>query len=374
MAAINSLEEPKVERVDTCEAVVVGAGLVGAAVVANLAAEDLDVAVLEARDAVGGAFSYTDGLVFTGLPMLYAQVVKQHGRETAKKLWQLTVDNRASLMSAADRLGVKVERTGSLLLAADTGEADLLKQSAAMLSADGFEVYFEDADHLDRGFAAALHRPDDLIVDTAALTKRLLDANRVPLHTGTEVYGLRQEGDDILVMARGRAVRTSTVVLAVNAYAPLIDNYFADKIAPVRGVTLITHPMKAGLIPTPGSSGLFSFHQTSDSCLRFSVWPRDYRTPAAGPHDESYEVDLMRFVGRHFPEATERFARRESSVMGVSRDALPVIGALPDLPQVFFAVGFAGYGLSLAFAAADLLTTFIVRGAEPELLSARRLE
>jgi glycine/D-amino acid oxidase-like deaminating enzyme len=60
--------------------------------------------------------------------------------------------------------------------------------------------------------------------------------------------------------------------------------------------------------------------------------------------------------------------------MGISRDGLPVIGALPHLPQVFFAVGFAGYGLGLAFAAADLLTGLIVRGAEPPLLSARRLE
>ena len=61
-------------------------------------------------------------------------------------------------------------------------------------------------------------------------------------------------------------------------------------------------------------------------------------------------------------------------MIGVSRDGLPIIGALPHLPQVFFAVGFANYGLSLSFAAADLLTSLIVRGADPALLSARRLE
>ena len=82
----------------------------------------------------------------------------------------------------------------------------------------------------------------------------------------------------------------------------------------------------------------------------------------------------MRFVGRHFSEISGQFTHRWSSVIGASRDGLPLLGALPHLPQVFFAVGFAGYGMGLTFAAANLLTGFIERGTEPTLLSARRLE
>ena len=96
--------------------------------------------------------------------------------------------------------------------------------------------------------------------------------------------------------------------------------------------------------------------------------------PAASPDDKGTEVELMRFVGRYFPEAVPHLAGRHSRMTGVSRDGLPIIGALPHLPQVFFAVGLGHYGLSLSFAMADLLTSLIVRGAEPALLSARRLE
>jgi glycine/D-amino acid oxidase-like deaminating enzyme len=362
----------KVGRVDTCEAVVVGAGLVGAAIASSLASEGLEVAVLEAQNVASGATARTAGLIFTGLPTSYTYIAAQHGREMARALWQLTLDNRTQLQSAADRLGVVTEHTGSLTLATDAQEVAQLQTSAEMLRADGFEVRFQDDDPLDRGFVAALHYADDVAVDAAMLARRLL--RDVPVHAGTEVYGLKQEGDDVLVLARGRTVKASTVVLAVNAYAPLLDDYFADKIAPVRGQLLVTRPLDDCLIVTPGRAGAFCFRQAADGRLWFTAWRPAYETPAAGPDEQGIEVDLMRFVGRHFPEAVNQFADRSSGVMGAARDGLPLIGALPRLPQVFFAVGFADYGLSLAFAAADLLTGLIVRGAEPALLSARRLE
>lgn len=376
MSATNSLEieGTRAHSGAAPEAVVVGAGLVGAAVVANLVDEGIDVAVLEARDVASGATARTTGLIHSGLQTPYATLVQKSDRETARGLWGLTQDNRNRLVSTAERLGVEFERTGSLDLAADPEEAALLESSAGMLAEDGFDVRFVATDPLDRGFAAALHYPDDLVVDPVVLTNRLLEAPEVPVHTGTEVYDLAQDGNQVLVLARGYSVRTSTVVLAVNAYAPLIDDYFSDKIAPVRGHTLVTHPLDGRLIETPGTVGPFTFRQTDDGRLIFSAWSSRYETPPASPRDESTEVDLMRFVGRHFPEAAGGFVQRESSVMGISSDGLPLIGALPHLPQVFFAVGFAGFGLSLAFAAADLLTGLIVRGAEPDLLSARRLE
>jgi glycine/D-amino acid oxidase-like deaminating enzyme len=376
MAAVSRKEdqEENVDRADTTEAVVVGAGLVGAAVVANLSAEGIDVAVLEARDVASGATGHMAGLVLTGLPDFYNKVADVQGRETAKALWQLTVENRDSLTSAADRLGVELDRAGSLILAQDEDDEADLRTSAEMLAADGFAVRFEDRDPLRRGFSAALRFPDDVVVDSALLTRRLLEAHDVPVHTNTEVYGLEKKGDSIQVLARGRTVKAATVVLAVNAYAPLADSYFADKVAPIRGHSLATRPLEETLVPTPGSVGPFSFRQAHDGRLLFTAWPRHYETPAAGPTDTSVEIDLMRLVGRHFPEAANQFVRRESSVMGISRDGLPLIGALPHLPQVFFAVGFAGTGINLAFAAADLLTGLIVRGAEPDLLNARRLE
>jgi glycine/D-amino acid oxidase-like deaminating enzyme len=376
MAANNNAQEQiaRVQRVDACEVVVVGAGLVGAAVAANLAAEGLDVAVIEARNVAGGATGHTAGLVLTGLPIFYAQAAERYGRETAQAVWRLTVGNRDSVASAADRLGVELQRTGSLVLAENDEQAALLQTSSELLTEDGFEVSFESVDPLNRGFAAALRYPEDAVVDAVGLTQSLFSAYEIPVHTGTEVFKLEQDGSEIKVWAHGRLVRATTVVLAVNAYAPLVDRYFSDKIAPVRGHTLVTDPLEQALAPAPGSVAPFFFRQDDDGHLFFMAWPTRYETPAASAEERTAEVDLMRFVGRYFPETSARFARRTSSVMGISRDGLPLIGALPHLPQVFFVVGFAASGMSLAFAAADLLAGLVLRGAEPDVFSARRLE
>ena len=370
VADINSQDS----RVDACEVVVVGAGLIGATIATSLADEGLDVAVLEARGVASGATGRTAGLVCSGLPLPYAQAVERYGRETTRALWRLTADNRARVAEAAGRLDVPVERTGSLLLATDAQQGSLLRASAEMLGADGFEFRFEATDPLKKGFTAALHSPDDLVVDAVTLTRRLLSAFEIPIHTNTEVYGLEQAGDDVLVLAHGRAVRAGTVVLAINAYAPLLDGYFADKIAPARSHTLMTRPLSERLMVRAGSTGSFSFRQDNDGRLLFAACQPAYETPAATPRDENSEIDLARFIGRHFPEATERLAQRGSGTLGVSRDGLPLLGALPHLPQVFFAVGFGGHGLSLTFSAADLMMGLILGGAEPELFSARRME
>ncbi len=361
------------ERIDVCEVVVVGAGLVGAAVAANLVNEGLDVAVLEARNVASGATGRTAGLV-SGLPIPYAQAVELYGRDMARELWQLTLDNRAWLIETCEQLDIDVERSGSVTLAVDADEMDLLQASVEMLNADGFEASFESGDPPNRGFVAALRYPDDVAVDTVALTERLLEAHRIPTHTDTEVYKLEQEGDNVRVLAHQRTVKAGTVVLAVNAYASLLDDYFADKIAPIRGHILCTRPLDERLVSTPGYADPVTFRQTPDQRLLFTAWRPEYAAPAAGPDDAGAEVDLMRFVGRHFPEVASQFAHRWSSVIGASRDGLPLLGALPHLPQVFFAVGLSGYGMSLAFASASLLSGLIVRGAALPWFSAQRLE
>ena len=55
------------KRVDTCDVVIVGAGLVGAAVAAHLAQNGIGTAVLEAQSVAGGATGRSAGMVLTGL-------------------------------------------------------------------------------------------------------------------------------------------------------------------------------------------------------------------------------------------------------------------------------------------------------------------
>ena len=164
------------KRVDACDVIVVGAGLVGAATAARLVREGFDTAILEAQGVAGGATGRSAGMVLTGLAGHYNWAVSTYGRQKAREIWALTVEGRERLVEAAERMGVPVKHTGSIALAVEEAEADALKESAQLLQEDGFDAWFDHNDPLTRGFCAALRQPDDVTVDGAALTQGRLAA------------------------------------------------------------------------------------------------------------------------------------------------------------------------------------------------------
>jgi glycine/D-amino acid oxidase-like deaminating enzyme len=359
------------QRVDACDVVVVGAGLVGALVAARLTREGFDTAVLEARRVTGGATGRSLGMVLWGLPRDYSWAVSVYGRRRAREIWALTVGGRDHLIETAERLGVPVQRTGSLALAVDDEEADALWESAKLLREDGFDVSYSLTDPLNRGFEAALHQYGEAMVNAGALTRALLTADDVVVHEGTEVYALEPADDDIRVWAHGRTVLCSAVVLAVNGYAALVHPYLAEHVAPVRGVVFSVGPLEDALLEQSCTAGRGRdfLRPLPDGRLLLGSWQRrECLARGARPEDR-----LSAFVSRHFPELDLNSVDRWSEMMGFTSDGLPLLGRLPGLSQVYFAAGFGGRGLSWAFVVAERLVDAMLHGADLGLLAADRL-
>jgi len=359
-------------RSDACDVVVVGAGLVGASVAARLTREGFDTAILEARRVAGGASGRSAGMVLTGLPAHYSWAASVYGRRQAYQLWALTTGGRDRLVEGAKRLRVPVERSGSLALAIDEEEADMLWESAKLLREDGFDASFSLTDPLDRGFRGALVRPGDAMVDAAALTQALLVDDDVVVHEGTEVHALEPAGDDIRVWAHGRTVLCSAVVLAVNGYGALIHPYLAESIAPVQG-HVFALKVSGQVIhdqPCTFAHGKHFLRPLPDGRVLIGGWDREGTSRGRGNPGDRIAASLS----RHFPEADLSRLDHRTEVMGFTPDGLPLLGRVPGLPRVYFAVGFAGRGLSWAFVAAEQLVDAMVNGTDLGLLSAERLE
>ncbi len=353
------------------DVIVVGAGLVGAAVAARLTREGVDTAILEARRVTGGATGRNLGMVLLGLVGHYRWAISVYGRQRAREIWALTAGGRARLVETARRLGVPFQQTGSLALAVDDEEADGLWESIKRLRDDGFDASFTLTDPLNRGFQAALRQPNDVTVDAAALTRALLDAEGVIVHEETEVYALEPIHHGVRVWAHGRTVTCNRVVLAVNGYAALVDPYLAENVAPVRCLVFATEPLDDPFPDQPCTldCGRGFLRTLPDGRLLLGTWQRR-DSPASRELCQDRVMDVM---SSRFPELDLKGADRWSEVMAFTSDGLPLLGRLPGLPQVYFAVGFGGRGLSWAFVAADRLVNAMLRDTELGLLSARRL-
>ncbi len=370
------------QRADVCDVVVVGAGIVGAAVAARLARQGLRVAVLEAQQVAGGATGRSAGLLLTGVPGHYHWAVRFFGREAARALWELSVEGREHLMEAAAHLGVRVERTGSLALAVTEEEAEALRASAELLREDGFDAGFSRTDPLQRGFLAALQRPDDGVVDAADLTRALLVSAPVTVHADTEVQGLEAEGADIRVWAYRRTVRCGAVVLAAGGYAPTLEPTLSRWVNPGHAL-LVTARLDEGrdepplTLPCYADYGYEYARPLPDGRLLMGAW-RYPRRPSLAENspdpDAALREGLSRFVRRYFPEVEGRIVHRWTGIFGCTPDGVPVVGALPHLPGVYFALGLGGWGLCWAFVAAERVVEMMLEGAPAGLLDAQRRE
>ncbi len=365
--------------VDTCDVVVVGAGIVGAAVAARLARQGLQVAVLEAQQVAGGATGRSAGLLLTGMPGHYAWAVQSFGRETARALWELSVEGRERLIEAATRLGVPVERTGSLALAVTEEETETLRASAELLREDGFDAWFGRTDPSGRGFLAALRSPDDGLVDAVDLTRALLASAPVIVHTGTEVQALETERDVVRVWAYRRTIRCGAVVLAAGGYAPTLEPALARWVNPGQALWVAAR-LEGGRDEPPLASPCYADYgyeyarPLPDGALLLGAWRYPQRSPEgrSPDPDQALRIGLSRFVRRYFPAVEGKIVQRRSGTIGCTPDGVPVVGALSHLPGVYFALGLGGWGLSWAFVVAERVGEMMLEGAPAGLLAAER--
>jgi gamma-glutamylputrescine oxidase len=84
---------------------------------------------------------------------------------------------------------------------------------------------------------------------------------------------------------------------------------------------------------------------------------------------------LEAFLHKHFAclEGV-KITHRWAGTMGFSQDSLPMIGALPGQPNVFFLGGYTGHGIGWGFKAGQLLARLILHGETPPHINARRLQ
>lgn len=361
----------------TADAVVVGGGIVGSYASLLLREAGLDTVLLEARDLASGATGRNAGMVLLGLVDYYSLAVERYGRATARELWGLTVENRSRTLSLLQRLGLSYEPSGSLLLAVDDTEARVLEASARFLLDDGFDVEYVARDPLGRGFVNGLRQPDDLLIDPVRFSQALAAASGARVERDSEVYALENLPHGCRIHSKRCTIEARYAFVALNAYAPNLDPYFAPLVTPVRAQMLATAPAP-GVINTAlyANWGYEYLRQLADGTLLAGGGRKKYRHLEVGYDDTTtpdVQAAVSAFLGRYFPEVGPVVQRRWSGVMGFTSDGVPVVGTLPHAPAVGFAIGFNGHGLGIGLVTAERAVEQLLHGREPGVFDVARL-
>ena len=364
----------------SADAVVVGAGMVGAATAAALAATGRKVLVVDRSGPLGGTTAAGEGniLVSDKLPgPELTLAVRSVG------LWQ---------SSAAELGGFEFEAKGGVVVAHDQAQLAALLELGQRQRAAGVEVSPLDPDELRAaepriapGLAGGAFYPQDSQVQPMKAVLAFLSRAR---RAGAQVVS----GADVLALERGAAGEVTALVtsqgrvtapVVVNAAGPWsgeVANRLGTSVPvrPRRGRILVTEPLPAAVIGHKVYEADYVGAVASDSAaLQCSAVvegtasgtvlvgsSRDTAGFSTAPDPAALAEMARRAVGLFPFLAGVRAIRSYTGFRPASPDHLPVIGADAEVPGLFHATGHEGAGIGLAPATAELITA-LVAGTPP---------
>jgi glycine/D-amino acid oxidase-like deaminating enzyme len=346
---------------DTYDTVVVGAGLTGALIAHHLAKASQNVVVLEAKGAPGGTASKSVGAAFLGTPEPYATLQARLGADKGRQVWKLTRRSLDLLTTILQEVHQQATPVGSLRITDDTAEAAVLQESATLLRQDLYAAELDDA--TGYGYEVGLRTAEDLAFDPVALTAALLDHANITVEYETEVQEIRQVSNSatLSIWARKHYLHAQNIILANGAHAPRLSPGLADIVSP-----LAMHAIDlcaAAALPTPliidRGHIVVQAHGT------------DWRMVGWGDTGEDI-LPLMANVAQQLCPDVPVLARH-SWWTAQSADGLPVVGQIPDIPNVYTVNGLGPCGWSWVCIAVDRLIGALLHGEKIGLLALDRL-
>jgi glycine/D-amino acid oxidase-like deaminating enzyme len=319
----------------TIDAVVIGAGLVGAMVAYHLASDGRRVAVLDAQRVGQGATSRAIGLA---TPQLAPPALPD------------TLRGVDALTTLAMRLNLSPRSCRVMHLATQQAGVDALRGRAESFSGDRPRLLWEThADALPEGFTGGLVAGYSVLFDIVELTNKLLEHPRIIIRENAEVQAFEHRGARVLVLAQGYTLQCAALVLATNAYAGLLSPYLADAVQVARGYTWLSRPLgdepdleeqvqKAVCMPLMIDDGRMLAALGLDNRLRISAW-RPTSDADADPAE-----DVQGFLHDRLPDLLDHIQECRSGMTVVMPDGMPLVGKLAGDGAVYYALGAGHYG------------------------------
>lgn len=359
--AIGMQEHPTLTdalRADVC---VIGGGFTGLSAALNLAEQGMSVVLLEAERIGFGASGRNGGLIGSGQRKDALEMEQQFGLERSRVFWDLAEAAKAEIRNRVANHAISCDLQRGQLVGIHKKRylgwakqlADALaerydyphtralsrEETRSLVATDGFlEGFFDDE-------AAVLH-PLNYALGLARAASdagvRIFENSRVTHYT---------HSDPATVRTASGSIEASFIVLACNGYLGKLESRVAGKIMPINNFMIATEPLGEDrarqLI-----ADRFGIHDTRFVVDYFRL-SEDHRLLFGGGENyrSGFPRDIQALVRPYmlklFPQLDDvAIDYAWGGTLSVTVNRLPHVGRLK--PNLFFAQGYSGHGLSTA--------------------------
>jgi len=333
---------------DRADVLVIGGGIAGTSLMHHLARRRFSAVLVERHHLAAGASGRNAGFLLAGVADCYAEAVRIFGREKAREVWHITNENHDRMLEAVERDDVGHRRLGSITLASGDEERARLEESGQLLRDDGFEA---------RWNGEGLLNPRDGEANPAAIVGALArHAKAGAIREGVEVTAIEPAEAEVTVRAGDGECRAGVVILATNAYTPLLLPQV--KIQPTRAQMLASAPISRSVcdMPTYSHFGYRYWRQLPSGEVLIGGW-RDTALADEISSDDEPTPQIQEHLDRRLAEMTagSEVTHRWAGIMGFTDSGLPLVGPVDGMRNVFTCAGFNGHGMGFAFMSAKQL-------------------
>ncbi len=361
-------------KADVC---VIGGGFTGLSAALNLADRGFDVVLLEAERLGYGASGRCGGLVGSGQRKDVLETEEKFGLEGSRALWRLAEEAKTEIRERVARHSIDCDLQNGQLVAIHTrrylGWAEELSRALAerydypdthAVDAEGIRALVANDDYFEGWFdphALTLH-PLNFALGLAGAC----DGAGVRIFENSRVTGYTR-AEPARVSTTSGSVTASHIVLACNGYLDKLEPRVAGKIMPINNFVIATEPLgeerARELI-----SGRFGVHDTR-FVVNYYRTTEDHRLLFGGGENyrRGFPRDITAFVRPYmlktFPQLDDMAIDYAwGGTLSVTVNRLPHFGRLA--PNLFFAQGYSGHGISIATFAGKAIAEAVAGTAE----------
>jgi len=375
----------------TADAVIIGAGVIGASIAFHLTRHGIKPLLVEKSDPAAGSSGACDGLVFlqSKKPGLHLKLALE-----SRKRFDRLVDQLGS--------GIEFRNPGGMCLIESEAELAAMRIFVEEQRTSGLDVELIDGDEarrrepcLSRKVIAATFSAMDSQVNPYALTFSFLRAAEsagARILRGEEVKGIEVVSGKVTgVFASNRRISSPVVVNAAGALAAEVGRLAGLEIpiTPRRGQIIVTKAvpplLRHCLISAQYVAAKFKPETAATGGMGFSLEQTDSGNILIGStrefvgFDRRTTFDGVRTIAsrivpvipalKHVP-----VIRTFGGLRPYTPDGLPILGKVAGLEGFIMAAGHEGDGIALSAITGELIADLIATGRTQFPLDAFRLE
>jgi len=351
---------PLPEKVDVA---VIGGGFTGLSAARTLAKRGVNVAVLEANTIGWGASSRNGGMTLTGLKPSMQTVIKNYGRDVAKRLFQCSLDSVDTVEQVVkeEHIDCGFSRYGHLYVASKPNHFDGFKDEVEFMSKEfNHKVRVIPPGELKDEIGSSNYHGGIVDEVSGGLNPaqyvtglaRAAEKAGASLSARARVNKLVRRGTRFVIQTERGTVTTESVLVGTSGYTGNVTKKLQRKIIPIGSFIIATERLSDELAKelSPKNRMIFdSMHYLNYFRLwdnrmifggRAAFFPENKNTIA-----RSAEI-LRREMIRVYPQLG---AVKIEYVWGGTLDfAFDMMTHVGEMDGIYYSLGYAGHGVAMA--------------------------